>query len=213
MDLCRKAKCPANSVKFALYEGSKTVLSLDPRRSICRKSPGGKKKMRTVAGLSLLCDRRMWWQGFAPLGGGRAPSRHAQRNDVGPGGQSGGHFGGIASGDDQVVIFTGPKTTEHRGRLLRLDQRQVSQEGEDVLGWRQPRCDERDFDIFVMEVPSQGSRRRTACSYTAGCRTPGAGLSNTMRSLRSSSRLNSRTLSAPVRAGAFHSTWRGWRAG
>src|ERR1017187_639866 len=176
MDLCRKATCPANSVKFALNEGSKTVLSLDPRRSICRKSPGGKKKMRTVAGLSLLCDRRMWWQGFAPLGGGRAPSRHAQRNDVGPGGQSGGHFGGIASGDDQVVIFTGPKTTEHRGRLLRLDQRQVSQEGEDVLGWRQPRCDERDFDIFVMEVPSQRSRQAHRLSVHRRLQDSGCGI-------------------------------------
>src|ERR1035441_538794 len=86
---------------------------------------------------------------------GRAPSPHAQRNDVGSGGQSGGHPGGVAGGNDHVVIFTGPKTTEHGSCLLRCDQRQVSQESEDVFGWLQSRRDEGDFDIFVVEVPSQ----------------------------------------------------------
>src|SRR5208282_5201096 len=47
----------------------------------------------------------------------------------------------------------------------------------------------------------------TACSYAACGTTPGAGLSKTMRSLRSSSRVNSRTFSDMDLAVAFQSTW------
>src|SRR6266481_7267602 len=111
---------------------------------------GGKKKMNCVAG------------GPRSAGAGKAPSSHrlgvsarAQRNDVGSGGQSGGHLSGTARSNDHVVVFTGPKTTENRGRLLRLDQRQISQEGKDVFGGLQSRRDEGDFDIFVVEVPSE----------------------------------------------------------
>src|ERR1700687_4380579 len=161
-------------------------LCLDPRRSICRKSPRGKKKMNCVAaGLrpagtgqspvptqaTRFGPRSTKWcriggaKGRGCWGGrgrGKAPSPHrlrasarAQRNGVGSGGQSGGYLGGVAGGNDHVVVFTGPKTTENRGRLLRLDQRQVSQEVKDVFGGLQPRRDEADFDIFVVEVPSE----------------------------------------------------------
>src|ERR1035437_1361022 len=75
--------------------------------------------------------------------------------DVGSGHQSGGHVGSGASGNDHVVIVTRTKTTEHWSCLLRLDQSQVSQEREDVFGGLQSRGNETDFDIFVVEVPSQ----------------------------------------------------------
>src|SRR5208337_3139592 len=106
----------------------------------------------------------VWRRGFAPPGRGKAPSPHrlgasarAQRNDVRSGGQSGGHFGGGAGGNDQVVIFTGAETAEYGGRLLRFDQRQISQESKDVFGRLQARRNEGNFDIFVVEVPSERS--------------------------------------------------------
>ena len=131
-----------------------------------------------------------------------------QRNDVGSGGQGGGHLGGVAGSNDHVVVITGPKTTEDGGCLLRLDQRQISQKGKDVFGGLQSRRDEGDFHIFVVEVPSERGGQAHRSLIHRGRQDSGAGLSNTMRSLRSSSRLNSRTLSAPVRAVAFQSTWR-----
>src|ERR1700676_1412685 len=51
-------------------------------------------------------------------------STRAQRNDIGSGDKCGGHFGGIAGGNDYVVVFAGPQTTENRRRFLRLEQRQ-----------------------------------------------------------------------------------------
>src|SRR5260370_42610857 len=71
----------------------------------------------------------------------RASTRR-QRNDVGSGGQNGGNVDGSAGGNNHVVVFAGPKTTEDGGRLLRLDQSQVTQEGEDVFSWLQSRRDE-----------------------------------------------------------------------
>src|SRR5260370_38598127 len=82
-------------------------------------------------------------------------STRAQRNDVGPGGQSGGHLDGGAGGNGHVVIFTGPKTTEHRGRLLRFDPGQGSQEGEDAGGWPHTRRVTRDVEIFLVERAAQ----------------------------------------------------------
>src|SRR5208282_1178353 len=112
---------------------------------------GGKAKKKARAG-GFGCDSRV---SCSPNWLGVAAGR--QRNDVGSGGQSGGHLGGIPSGENQVVIFTGPKTTEDRSHLLRFDQRQVAQENEDVFGGLQPRGDEGNFDILVMEVPSERS--------------------------------------------------------
>src|ERR1700719_269953 len=101
------------------------------------------------------------------------PSTRAQRNDIGSGDKCGGHLGGIAGGNDYVVVFAGPKTTENRRRFLRLDQRQISQEGKDVFGWLQSRGDEGDFDIFVVEVPSQ--RGGQAYSLLIYCRRQDSG--------------------------------------
>src|SRR6266852_1528851 len=103
-------------------------------------------------------------------------SDRTQRNDVGSGGQSGGNLGGGAGGNDHVVIFTSSKTAEHRGRLLRVDQRQVSQEGEDVLGWLQSRRHEGDFDIFMAEVPSQRSRQTHRSLIRCGLQDSGGGV-------------------------------------
>src|ERR1700676_5760118 len=67
-------------------------------------------------------------------------STRAQRNDIGPGDKCGGHLGGIAGGNDYVVVFAGPKTTENRRRFLRLHPPPQSPERKDVFGGLQSRA-------------------------------------------------------------------------
>src|SRR5580698_249307 len=84
-----------------------------------------------------------------------AASSFAQRNDVRSGDESSGHFRLGAGCNNEIVIVAGTQSTEHRGRLLRLDQRQVTQKSKYVFGWLQSRRNERDFNIFVMKMPSE----------------------------------------------------------
>ena len=60
------------------------------------------------------------------------------------------------------------------------------------------------FSLLKWQASEAASE--TACSYAAAVTRPGSGLSNTRRRRRSSSRVNSRTLSWPVLAVAFQST-------
>jgi hypothetical protein len=82
-----------------LDEGSKTVLYLDPRRSICRKPARGKKKMKVGT------EFRQQGPLFLPKRTTASSFDHG--NDIGSGGQSRRHFGSGAGRKDQVVIVAG----------------------------------------------------------------------------------------------------------
>src|SRR2546429_8845040 len=62
-------------------------------------------------------------------------SARAQRNEVGSGSQSGGNLGGVAGGNDHVVVFAFPKTTEHGSGFLRLHPRPEIQGRKRRLRW------------------------------------------------------------------------------
>src|SRR5271167_4966451 len=100
---------PANSVKFVLNERRK-------QNRIMSGPAAEKEYMSKIArGKGKNEDAPRCWSRNDLLPDCLSASPRAQRNDVGSGGQSGGHLGGSAGGDDQVVIVTGPKTTEDRG--------------------------------------------------------------------------------------------------
>src|SRR5277367_2645069 len=64
-----------------------------------------------------------------------------------------------ASADDHVVVVAGAQTLKHRGSLLRLDQRQITQEGKYVFRRLQPRSHKRNLNILMMKMPSERCRQ------------------------------------------------------
>jgi hypothetical protein len=92
---------------------------LDPGAEYMSKFERGKaKNEKAVAGSQLPVARKTLGSSGISL---RTENwQLATAYDVGTGGQSGGHLGGSAGGNDDVVIVTRAETTEHRRCLLWL---------------------------------------------------------------------------------------------
>jgi len=102
-------------------------------------------------------------------------------------------------GHNQVVIFTGTKTVEHRGCFLRRDQRQISQEGENLFGGSSPGATKRPQHLRDGSA-CERSREAHRSLVHGGRKYSGCGVIEYDAELALIFPLNSRTLSAPVRA-------------